>query len=261
MRIIRAAAILSFGGSQRSFVRPSGSSSFPQHVRRNTYNGCPVGRASCFSIESHHNIGTLIPGLLGRRSPTAIEFIVRTIDIDSFNTVFRRRSSPHVSKKQFEAILPTITHCDSTATVPGEGWLRGIQASYFDSVPSDVFGRSTGRGRFPMSPTCARLATVDPPANQFARWTGTESLPASSAWAINAACFAGVRAGDAAVFAARSKVSSFYLENDLAHQAGHGRLGLHRVSPVLGVRPRAVSPAPGSLHVNFTIPTHGGVSA
>jgi len=77
--------------------------------------------------------------LLGVRSPSAVGLFVVPVVVDSINRMSRRWALPHVSKKVFERIQPSIAYDDSTPTVMGVRMVSNVVATAFHCIPCIEF--------------------------------------------------------------------------------------------------------------------------
>lgn len=84
---------------------------------------------------------SLIVALFKFRNPLAVRWLVVPIVVNSLNAMFFVAVS-HISKKTNKTINPTITYCNSSASVIRIGSTRWIKASLFHIAPRNVFTSS-----------------------------------------------------------------------------------------------------------------------
>lgn len=157
-------AILACGFSYRTFGIPStDESSFHSDIINDvaiqvecvenshalTVYGDPPTRTSFVSV------------LLLNRGPTTVSRSVVVLDVNSVNGVFGSWFRSHVFKEVLKTILPTVTNCDSTASVINIIMVLGIKTPTFHLTPRAVFAR-TKHSMFGGILSC--LATTTHPA-------------------------------------------------------------------------------------------------
>lgn len=105
---------------------------------------CPCGDRLRPSERRHHattNSRPAISGLLLPCRPSAVIGGVRAIVVDAFQCMDRRWLRPHVAKEGVKAVAPTITHRDTTPTVPSIGFIARVRRPAARGRPNLVFLR------------------------------------------------------------------------------------------------------------------------
>jgi hypothetical protein len=120
-------------------LRPSIKETVADSVCRDAQYLGPLGNRSRHTVNADGSVRSLVPGLRGPSSPSAVAGFVVPVDVDPIDRVFRGRPGPHVGEECLVGFKPTLAHGDPTATVVVKLWVGGPVAPRLHVLPRSVF--------------------------------------------------------------------------------------------------------------------------
>lgn len=106
------------------------------------------------TVDSDHSRRSLIALLLTHGGPLAVFWAVPFVIIDALKAGVRRALT-HIASKRLVTVLPSIAYCNTPSAVAGVGYIVGVVASLFHSLPYVV-----KRGHFLFRHDICVLGTV-----------------------------------------------------------------------------------------------------
>lgn len=154
--------------SQGKFNAPTIDKSMSHHVRIKAKHSSPLCQSACLVSERNESAASRIVHLFGGACPSAILWRVWTVVVDTVDAIERAFvflssiwASPHVLKKCFKRILPSIAYRYAATAVVLPIVVFRITAYLFDSSPRGPFWRICEAVRgFPLPHVSAKTATT-----------------------------------------------------------------------------------------------------
>lgn len=165
--------------SESTFNQPATAKSISQCVWVETKYTGPFRKASCFSIPRQHMVCSSIPRLALPCGPFAVLWAIMAIIVNTFKSMARRWTLPHICKECLKRHRPSFAYSDAAPTVIVVARIVRIAASAAHCVPALVFRRVVHAMLYSsaFTATCTRPISQACPSNNIFRTTVTTTSP------------------------------------------------------------------------------------
>jgi hypothetical protein len=102
----------------------------------------PFSNGCLYSVVEDDDVVTPVPVLLGSRGPATVLGRVRSIVVDSVDSVLRRGPLAHIREESLKRVHPSPADRDAAAAVVDPGGNIAVRAAAFDVIPGPMLDRS-----------------------------------------------------------------------------------------------------------------------